>query len=68
MKTDAECSRIPDQVGIASPPPIVDAKTRAGDWEVDLIVGKGQVEQRHDRGHSSYSRSEYAGIVFHPVP
>jgi len=38
MKTDA--GRMPNRVGIALRPAIVDEKSRAGDWEVDLIVGK----------------------------
>ena len=39
-KTDAGRSRIPNRVGIESRPAIVDEKSRVGDWEVDLIVGK----------------------------
>ena len=33
--------RIPDRVGIEARPSIVDARTRLGDWEADLIIGKG---------------------------
>jgi len=32
--------RIPQRVDINERPPIVDKKTRVGDWEADLIVGK----------------------------
>ena len=39
-RSDAGRSRIPNRVGIESRPAIVDAKSRVGDWEVDLIVGK----------------------------
>jgi IS30 family transposase len=31
---------IPDRVSIEERPEVVDARTRLGDWEVDLIVGK----------------------------
>ena len=33
--------RIPNRVGIEERPKIVDRKVRVGDWEGDLIVGKG---------------------------
>ena len=33
--------RIPDRVGIEERPKIVDRKVRVGDWEGDLIMGKG---------------------------
>ena len=32
---------IPDRVSIEERPKVVDARSRPGDWEVDLIVGKG---------------------------
>ena len=32
---------IPDRVSIEQRPDIVDQKTRPGDWEMDLIIGKG---------------------------
>ena len=34
--------RIPDGVGIEARPSIVDARTRLGDFEADLIIGKGR--------------------------
>ena len=40
LKSDAGRSRIPNRVGIEERPSIVDEKTRVGDWEIDLIVGK----------------------------
>lgn len=33
------CSRIPGRVGIQERPAVVAAKTRLGDWEVDLVSG-----------------------------
>ena len=33
--------RIPNRVGIENRPAIVDTRSRIGDWEVDLVVGKG---------------------------
>ena len=40
IKSDAGRSRIPNRVGIKERPAVVDEKSRVGDWEVDLIVGK----------------------------
>ena len=34
--------RIPDGVGIEARPSLVDARTRPGDFEADLIIGKGR--------------------------
>jgi IS30 family transposase len=34
--------KIPDQISIEKRPEIVDQRTRLGDWEVDLIIGKGR--------------------------
>jgi IS30 family transposase len=34
--------KIPDQVSIEKRPEIVDQRTRLGDWEVDLIIGKAR--------------------------
>ena len=33
--------RIPNRIDIDERPSIVDARTRIGDWEVDLVIGKG---------------------------
>lgn len=33
---------IPNRIDIDQRPPIVEDKTRLGDWELDLIIGKGQ--------------------------
>ena len=34
--------KVPNRVGIENRPAIVDQKSRIGDWEADIIVGKGQ--------------------------
>ena len=34
--------KIPDQVSIEMRPEVVDQRSRLGDWEVDLILGKGR--------------------------
>jgi IS30 family transposase len=33
--------RIPNRIDIDQRPSVVDARTRIGDWEVDLVIGKG---------------------------
>ncbi len=33
--------RLPNRIDIDEHPSIVDAYTRIGDWEVDLVIGKG---------------------------
>ena len=32
---------IKDRIGIEDRPAIVDERTRVGDWEIDLVIGKG---------------------------
>ncbi len=39
-RKDAGIGQIPNPVGIAARSPVVGAKSRVGDWEVDLIVAK----------------------------
>jgi len=38
----AQKRRIPDRISIENRPPIVDEKTRVGDFEADTIIGKGK--------------------------
>jgi IS30 family transposase len=35
--------KIPNRKGIEQRPPIVETKTRLGDWEADLVVGTGRI-------------------------
>ncbi len=40
-KSQAGRGHIKDRIGIEHRPAIVDDKTRIGDWEIDLVIGKG---------------------------
>lgn len=40
-KSQAGRGHIKNRVGIEERPAVVDEKTRVGDWEIDLVIGKG---------------------------
>jgi IS30 family transposase len=35
-------ARIPNRMNIDQCPDVVDSRSRIGDWEVDLVIGKGR--------------------------
>jgi IS30 family transposase len=49
--------RIPNRIDIDERPSIVDARTRIGDWEVDLVIGKG-----HKGGFATLAERKSDGV------
>jgi IS30 family transposase len=58
--TTVNSSQIPNRIDIDERPSIVNARTCIGDWEVDLVIGKG-----HKGGFATLAQDSNILLAFH---